>query len=449
MPTAKIKNISPARILIGSFLFVIAIGTILLSLPQARIVNISFIDLLFTAASSTCVTGLQVVPMSYFTFFGQCVVLSLIQIGGLGLMTLSFFLVSLIMNLRFITKLVAVQLLEFEFYNKIKTFLSLIIGLTFLSELIGAVALYFPLSKIFSTKQAIFHAVFHSISAFCNAGTCLLDNSMSSYIRNASVLIPMSTLIFFGGIGFIVWYEIGTHILNRIKKTKTETKKLKFSLHTKIVLSTSFILILIGGIFFMFLEKNNALGNLGAFHKIINSIFMSVTTRTAGFSTTNVAHLSIPTLFIFIILMFIGTSPTSTGSGIKTTTFALFILTIVSFAKNKSSIEIFGRKIPASQIYKTTVVVALALCWIGIATFFLLITDSNFSFIQILFESVSAFSTSGLSTGITPYLSQAGKTLLVVTMLTGRIGSLTLVLALTTRKEEQLYSYPEERVVIG
>jgi trk system potassium uptake protein TrkH len=452
MRTKKIANMSPGRILLGSFLLVITIGTILLSLPQARLIDISFIDLLFTATSATCVTGLQVVPMSYFTTFGQCIVLALIQIGGLGLMTLSFFLISLIMNLRLITKLVAGQILEFELYGKIKTFLSLIIGITFLSELAGAITLYFPFSKIFSTKQAIFHSIFHSISAFCNAGTCLLESNMTSYIKQPAILIPISMLIFLGGIGFIVWYEIGNHLFNKMKRNRQEggePKKVTYSLHTRIVLLTSVILIVLGALFFLLLERNNTLQELTTFEKIINSFFMSITTRTAGFNTANVAHMALPTLFIFIILMFVGTSPNSTGSGIKTTTFTIFLSSIASFAKNKSSVEILGRKIPSNQIYKTTVIVALALSWIGITTFALLLTDKGFSFIQILFESVSAFSTSGLSTGITPYLSQLGKASLIITMIIGRIGSLTLVLALTTKKEVQLYSYPEERVIIG
>ena len=356
------------------------------------------------------------------------------------------------MNLRLITKLVAGQILEFEFYGKIKTFLSLIIGMTFLSELIGAIALYIPLSKVFPAKQAIFHSVFHSISAFCNAGTCLLESNMTSYIKQPAVLIPVSALIFLGGIGFVVWYEIGNHVFTKVKRKKEENeepKKVTFSLHTRIVLLTSALLIVLGALFFLILERNNTLQGLSTIEKIVNSFFMSITTRTAGFNTANVAHMALPTLFIFIILMFVGTSPNSTGSGIKTTTFTIFLSTIASFAKNKSSVEILGRKIPPSQIYKTTVIVALALCWIGITTFALLLTDKGFSFIQILFESVSAFSTSGLSTGITPYLSQLGKTFLVITMIIGRIGSLTLVLALTAKKEVQLYSYPEERVIIG
>ncbi len=450
MPSAKLAHVSPGRILLMSFLFVIGVGTFLLWLPISRVVDISFIDLLFTSVSATCVTGLHVISMSYFTFFGKCVILALIQIGGLGLMTLSFFLISLILNLRFITKLIAGQILEFELFNKIKTFLTLIIGMTIFSEVVGAIFLYFPFRQIFPTKTAIFYAIFHSVSAFCNSGTSLFENSLAQYTNSASVLLPISFLIFIGGLGFIVWYEIINLIGNFIKNVRNnEKKKLHLSLHTKVVLTTTFTLILIGGLSFMLLEQNSTMLGMGTFNKIVNSIFMSITTRTAGFDSLGTAQLSLPTLFIFIILMFVGTSPNSTGSGIKTTTFALFLKTIGTFVKGKPSVEMYGRRIPNDQVYKTTVIVALALSWIGTTTLLLLITDPNFSFMQIFFESVSAFSTTGLSTGITPHLSEAGKSILMLSMLIGRIGSLTLALALTVKKEMQLFKYPEERVIIG
>jgi len=440
------SNISPGRILLSSFIFVISIGTLLLSLPQAKVIDIPFLDILFTATSSTCVTGLHVVPLSCFTLFGQCVILSLIQIGGLGLMTLSFFLISLIMNLKLVTKLLAGQILEFEFYGKIKTFLTLIMAMTFVSEIIGTIVLYFPLRQFFAPKKAFFYALFHSISAFCNSGTSPLANNLEPYINQPFILLPIAMLIFAGGLGFIVWYEIANFLRSLFKKPY---ERFYLSLHTKIVLATSLILIFLGGIFFFILELNHSLRSCGFFDKIVNSIFMSVTTRTAGFSSINIAQLSLPILLIFLILMFVGTSPNSTGGGIKTTTFTLFLATIITIIRNRSSIEIGNRTIPADQIYKTTAIVSLGLIWLITTTFILLITEKTFSFIQIFFEATSAFATAGLSTGITPYLSSTGKFLLMISMLFGRIGSLTLVLALRRKKEPQLYRYPEERIVIG
>lgn len=450
MAAPKFLKISPGRILLLSFLFVIAAGAFLLSLPIARVVDMPLIDILFTSASSTCVTGLKMVPMSYFSFFGQCVILALIQIGGLGLMTLSLFLVSLVLNLSLITKLVAGRILDFEFSGKIITFLKLIIGFTFVAESIGAFVLYFPFRNIFPADKAFFYAVFHSVSSFCNAGTTLFEPGISKLALKSFPLFTMSTLVFLGGIGFIVWYEVGNNFVRGVKNWWTEEpKKITTSLHTRIVLTTSTILIFLGTFMFFILERTNTLKGFSTWHQIFNSFFISVATRTAGFDTINLGHLALPTLLIFVVLMFIGASPSSTGGGIKVTTFTLFVATIVATIKGKDSVEIYGRTIPAEQIFKATVVVALSLSWVGITTFILLITDSDFSFIQILFEAVSAFSTAGFSTGITPHLSVIGKSVLISSMLLGRLGALTLVLALRKKEDKQLYKFPEERVMLG
>ncbi|MFH1644541.1 MAG: potassium transporter TrkG [bacterium] len=446
----KIADVSPGRILIASFLFVISLGTFLLSLPASRVVNIPFIDILFTAASATCVTGLQVVPIYYFSFFGKCVILSLIQIGGLGLMTLSFFLVSLILRMRFSTQVIAGQLLEFESADKVKTFLSSIISITVITELIGAILLYPSFKELFATKKAVFYSVFHSISAFCNSGVSLFENNMADFAKNPFPLSVLSLLVFLGGIGFIVWYEMINLVKKFIRSIKRDkTPIYSVSLHTKIALNTSLILIGSGTIIFWFLEKGNALRSLGFINKFVNSFFIASTVRCAGFQTVSVDELALPTLLILMILMFIGASPSSTGSGIKTTTFALFIASIASIVRNRTSIEIGGRTIPNDQVYKATAIVSLALGWLLFTIFLLLITEKSFSFIQVFFEATAAFSTGGLSTGITPYLSKIGKLILMISMVVGRMGSLTLVLALIKKKEKQLYRYPEERIIIG
>ena len=211
----------------------------------------------------------------------------------------------------------------------------------------------------------------------------------------------------------------------------------------------SAFLILFGTIFFWILEKDNTLRSLGFINKIFNSFFMAATIRCAGFETMNIDELALPTLLIFLILMFIGASPSSTGSGIKTTTFALFIASIVSIVRNRTAIEISGRTIPSDQVYKATAIITLGLGWLLATTFILLITEKSFSFIQVFFEATAAFSTSGLSTGITPYISSIGKFILMISMIVGRIGSLTLILALIRKKEKPLYSYPKERIIIG
>ena len=449
MPPTKITNFSPGRILLASFIFVISVGAFLLSLPQARLVNISILDIFFTSASATCVTGLIVVPISYFSFFGKCIILSLIQIGGLGLITLSFFFISLFLNLGMATKLMAGQILDFHFWGKIKGFLILIIGITFSIELIGTICLYFPFRETLPADKAIFYAVFHSISAFCNAGICLYDNNMINFINYPFTLMTLSVLVFAGGIGFIVWYEIASYIRTLIRPLNKEKKIYAFSLHTKLVLSVSTALIIFGTIFIWCIEKYNIFQKTNLITSITNSIFMSSTIRCAGFFTFKIGEASLATILIFLILMFIGASPNSAGSGIKTTTFILFIATVISIAKGRDVIEISGRTIPIDQIYKGITIIALASTWIIGTTFMLLLTDQKFSFIQILFETISAFSTTGLSTGITPYMSFYGKILLIITMIVGRIGSLTLILALQKHKTTHLYRYPEERILIG
>jgi trk system potassium uptake protein len=450
MAAPKFLNLSPGRILVLSFLFVISAGAFLLSLPISRVVSIPLLDLLFTSASATCVTGLKIVPMSYFSFFGQCIILALIQIGGLGLMTLSIFLVSLVLNLSLMTKLVAGRLLDFEFSGKIKTFLKLIIGFTFGAEVIGASLLYLSFKNIFPESKAIFYSIFHSVSAFCNSGVTLFEPGVSKIATNTAPLLTMSALIFLGGIGFVVWYEIGKNTINSIKNWwNDEHKKITTTLHTKIVLFSSMILITLGSILFFILERTNSLKGFSLWHQIINSFFLSIATRTAGFDTISVAKMGLPILLIMIILMFIGGSPSSTAGGAKVTTFTLFLATIVAIVKNKESVELFGRSIPSDQIFKTTVIVALSLGWVGLTTFVLLLTEPKFTFIQILFESVATFSTAGFSTGITPYLSDISKGILIISMLLGRLGALTLVLALRKKEEKQLYKFPEERVLLG
>lgn len=450
MSGPKFLKLSPGRILLLSFLFVITAGAFLLSLPISRLVDIPLIDILFTSTSATCVTGLKIVPMSYFSFFGQTVILCLIQIGGLGLMTLSLFLVSLILNLSLITKLVAGRILEFEFSGKIKTFLELIIGFTFVAEAIGAAFLYLDFRHLFPTGKAIFYSIFHSVSSFCNAGATLFEPGMSEIAQSSFSLFTMAILIFLGGIGFVVWFEVGNNFITAIKNWwKEEPKKITTSLHTKVVLISTVILISTGTILFYLLERTNTLNGFSWWNQIANSFFLSVSTRTAGFDTINFSQLGLPILLIVIILMFIGASPSSTGGGVKVTTFTIFVASIASFVKNKDTVELYGRSIPPEQIFKTTVIIALSLGWVGLTTFILLLTEPEFSFIQVLFESVSAFSTAGFSTGITPFLSAFGKGILIFSMLLGRVGALTLVLALRKKEEKQLYKFPEERVLLG
>lgn len=449
MASAKVFYISAGRILFFSFLFVILSGYFLLSLSAARHVEIAPLDLLFTATSATCVTGLYAVPISSFTTIGHCILLCLIQIGGLGLMTLSLFLVSLFSSFGLATTFIAGKILEFESLNKIKFFLGVVIGSTLITETIGAVILYPTFRASFEPSKALFYAVFHSVSAFCNAGIALFDTNLESFQEAFSVLGTLGFLTFAGGIGFIVWYEVFERIRSCIKNYGKPHRLYVLSLHSKIVLWASLILILGGGAFFAALEWSNSLAELAWPSKIMNALFLSVSARSTGFSTIDLATASLPSILILTILMFIGASPSSTGSGIKTTTIVLIFATVISIIRGRSDVELGGRALPTDQIYKAISIIFLGIVWIAGTTFMLLLTEEGFSFLDIFFESLSAFATTGLTRGITANISSIGKTILMASMIIGRIGSLTLVLAMRRAKEKQLYRYPEERVLIG
>lgn len=444
---------SPGRIIIGSFLFIILSGAALLSLPQARTVPMSFVDILFTAATSTCVAGLSVVPMTNFTTFGHIVIMILIQLGGLGLMTFSFFFISLFLNLGMTTQLLAGRILDFRSWAKIRKFLIIIISTTFLAELIGATLLYFPLRERFSTGRAVFYAMFHSVSAFCNAGLDLLGDGVVSFQTRPLVLLIFALLIFSGGIGFFIWFEIATKVKRFFRRTfyasKNNSEKIKFSLHARITFITTTTLVGIGAIATWLLERNESLKHLSYFHSFFVSLFHAVSIRSAGFQFFYLQDATYALMLLFVVLMYIGANSGSTGGGIKTTTFAAFFATIVSIIRNREDVEFFGRRIPQNLVYSAIAIAFLSSVWIILATFLLLIFEMQFGFMQILFETVSAFGTCGLSTGITSGLSSYGKLIIIATMFFGRIGSLTMVLAFSTEKKKALYKFPEERIAIG
>lgn len=448
MPSYRLREFSPGRLLVLSFLFAIVSGTILLSLPQARLVPIRFIDLAFTAVSATCVTGLNVVPLSSFTFFGKCVILALIQIGGLGLMTLSLFLASLVLNLGVATRFIAGEILEFEIWGRVRYFVGLIVTLTFSAELIGTILLYFQLPAPVHESR-IFYAFFHSISAFCNAGISLSDSSLIHLKEFHAALFTLSCLMFAGSIGFIVWYDIARFLRSWLKSFEQKRRIMPLTLHSKLAFYSSIALIAAPTLVIFVLERTHALASLSTKSAAWNSFFTAISSRGIGFATIDFQTAQPATLLLCIPLMLIGASPGSTGSGIKTTTFVVFIAAVFSIVKNRSSVEISGRRIPNNQIYKVMAIVALACTWIFSILFALLLTDASLGTMNLLFETVSAFGCSGISTGITPKISLYGKSLLMITMLAGRIGSLTLVLALRKRPEKHLYTYPEERIMIG
>ena len=449
---ARIASIPlpPPLVFMGSFLIVIFGGTFLLLLPGATHRGIKFIDALFTSTSATCVTGLVVVPTgSFFTRYGHNVILALIQIGGLGLMTFATFSALILRGEIGIKEHILFgDFLNINVLGKIKSIVGAIIGFTAFFETIGTVLLYLA-TGIYNnlTEGRLYFSLFHSVSAFCNAGFSLWDENLMPFARNTLGSLTVMTLIVFGGIGFVVLADFWGYIKKPFRKKRLSVPH--FSLHTKIVIWTTAALIVVGAVVFYLLEAHGVLAPLPAGFRVLAAFFQSITPRTAGFNTVNTGALSPATLFFLMILMFIGASPGSTGGGIKTTTFAVLVLTIVSRLAGRDKIHISGRSVPIMVVRAASMVLFLGLVVVSLGTFFLLIFEPDIPLIKLLFEEVSAFGTVGLSTGITPQLSTPSKIVIIITMFLGRIGPLTFLTAVLYRRQKSRIDYPPEDVMIG
>lgn len=445
MGLSRTHFFSPSRTILLSMVFSIIAGTLLLSLPCARTQDIPVIDLLFTSTSSLCVTGLLTVPLTAFSFFGQAVILFLIQIGGLGLITLTLFVVSLFVNLGLSTQVLAGETLDLESWKGTRRILAFIISLTLLCEFLGACCIFLSLRHKFPFMQALFYSVFQSISAFCNSGISIFENSMLNYSHDYIVLSSMSMLIILGSIGFITIKEL----IEQYNPFRTTVKHSIFSLQTKIILSYYTFLTLINTGIFWLLERHNTFEGMTTVQQLVNSFFTAISCRSSGFLTVYTNDLQNASIFNLLINAFIGSAPTSTGSGIKITTAAIFIATINAAIQGSTVVNIKGRRIMKDQIYKALAIVSLSISWIITTTFFLLITEQTCNFVDICCETLSAFATLGISTGITPYLSFFGKNIIILNMFIGRIGSLTLMIALRKKMDTQEFLYPEERIMIS
>lgn len=436
------KKDKPETMLVMSFIAVILIGAFLLMLPYSTIngKGASFLTSLFTSTSATCVTGLIVVDTGkYFTFYGQIVILALIQAGGLGIMTFTAFFAWLAgkkLSVLFHYNISDSFVLKNESASLQSTLLFIFIS-TFIIEFFGAIVLFFSYSKKMLVSDAIYHAIFHSISAYCNAGFSLNSDSLMTYHHSPVVLITIMLLIIAGGVGYPVLMEI--------KKWAISLNKHKFSLHFKIVANASIFLIVVGTFLIILGDKNMSL---------LDSVFQSVSTRTAGFNSVDFTKLSSPALFAMIMLMFIGGSPGSTAGGIKTTTFAgaIVILKDLIFGENRK--RSFKRRLAEATVRKIKVVILLALA-INLTSFvFILYSEyyynTHLTFRNLLFEVVSALGTVGLSTGVTDKLSYIGKSIIIFDMFIGRVGPLALVTAILFKAEKTVkIDYPEEKILIG
>ena len=438
-------RVNPAQAIIMSFAAIILLGSFLLYLPYSRPagVNMRYIDALFTSTSAVCVTGLIVVDTgTAFSLIGQIFLLLLIQAGGLGIMTIAAFIqVSTGSEMSLYGRFSTAALLDQANIRNLYTIIRSIVLITFSFEAVGMLFFYPYIASVSGgTLEALFSSLFHSVSAFCNAGFSLYRDSFVRARSNVGVNLNLMFLIVSGGIGFTVL----VNLMRRTVKGRSE----RITVQTRLVILTTLFLILFGAVNIYFLEKDTLFRDYKPVERFLASLFRSVTTRTAGFNTVDISSVRPRTLFLMSILMFIGASPGSTGGGIKTTTFFILILSIITILRDQRFNTIFKRRIPYAVVNRAIAILVSAL---GVIVFGVLLMNfsEKFNFIQIFFETVSAFGTVGLSTGITSSLTDFGKIVIILMMFIGRLGPLTLVLAIRNVQGTRLVTYPEERVMVG
>ncbi|MGV8982057.1 TrkH family potassium uptake protein [Clostridium sp.] len=450
MKALKRKNkYTPVQILALGFAIVILIGALLLSLPIASQSGkvTPFIDCIFTSTSAVCVTGLVTLDTgTYWTYFGKTVIMLLIETGGLGFMsvaTLIFFFLGRRITLK--ERLVMQEAMNVNSLQGLVKMAKYILMFTFFVEGIGAVLLSTQFIPEFGIGKGIYYSVFHSVSSFCNAGFDLMGNfsSLTGYANNSVVILTISALIVIGGLGFYVWVDI-----------YNSNGKKRLSLHSKVVIYSTIVLITLGAILMFIFEMNNphTMKDMSVKGKILSSIFASITPRTAGFNSILTGGMTTAGKFLTIILMFIGGSPGSTAGGIKTATAVVIFMTVVSVVKGREDTEIFQKRINKEVVYKSFVITVLGLLIVVAVTMVLSIAEPpNIRFEYFLYEATSAFATVGLTLGLTTKLTVVGKIIITITMYAGRVGPLTIILALAKNKRGKsgTIKYPEGKILIG
>lgn len=442
-----LKKLTYTQIIVLSFLLVILVGTLLLCLPVSS-ANGTFtppINAMFTATSATCVTGLVVYDtFTHWSLFGQIVIISLIQIGGLG------FLVFISMFSVFLKKKIGVYerrlLMQAEGNIRLSgavVLLKRIVRGTFTFEAVGAVILAFRFCPKMGLAEGIFNAIFHAVSAFCNAGFDIMGkykqfSSLSTFAEDPVVMITMMNLVVIGGIGFLVWSDIVT----------LKTKVKKYSLHTKIALSTTAILLIGSTLLFLLLEYNGVLKDFSFFDKIINAAFLAVSPRTAGFNTVDLSALSSGSEVITDLLMLIGGSPGSTAGGLKTTTFAVLILSTIAAARHDTHPQIFKRRLPDEALSQATAIFTIYVV-VSLVAVVIVSTIEKCDITTATFEVISAIGTVGATKGLTPTLCGASKLIIMGLMFGGRVGGLSLMLSLAEKRENIPLDRPSEKILIG
>jgi trk system potassium uptake protein TrkH len=445
------RHLSPPRIFVLSFAAVILTGGILLRFPfSATKDHLRFVDALFTSTSAVCVTGLVVIDVGKdLTTLGQVITIFLFQIGGLGIITFStVFFVLMGRGLSFKGREIIQSTFLHTPQRDFIVIAKMVLWFTFIIESIGTLFLFIRFSMDFPPGTALYHAVYNAISAFNNCGYSLFSDNLMGYQGDLIVNITIMGLLIIGGIGFVVQYEV-------FSKWKGIQKKL--SVHTRIVLITTTILIFSGTILFYLFERNHIIKDIPLQNKILASFFQSVTPRTAGFNTVDIGLLTNATLLLIIVLMFIGASPGSTGGGVKTTSAALLVMLIWNRLKGNLDLNIFNRTIPREMVSRSISIIFASAFSIAIITSVLLIAgggklpplESRHFFVEYLFDTVSAFGTVGLSMGVTPKLNDIQKYALILMMFAGRVGPLTLAFSLSRSIGGKGLRYAEEGVMVG
>ncbi|MEQ8197903.1 MAG: TrkH family potassium uptake protein [Clostridiaceae bacterium] len=437
---------SAVQILALGFAIVIFIGGIILSLPACSADGnyTSFIDAVFTSTTSVCVTGLVTVDTgTHWNYFGKTVIMLLIEVGGLGFMSFAT-LIAILIGKKITLKerlLMQEAMNTFSFQGIVKM-VKYVLAFTFSVQISGAIIMSTQFIPEYGFLKGAYYSIFHSVSAFCNAGIDIIGNfrSVTVYSGNPVILLTISSLIIIGGLGFTVWVEIYNYKSLR-----------KISLHSKVVVFVTAALLIVGTILMLIFEWNNSLTmkNFSVEDKIMNSWFAAVSPRTAGFNSVATDGMTTAARLLTIILMFIGGSPGSTAGGIKTTTLGVLVLTVIGVIKGKQDTEVYGRRFSKDLVYKAFTVFFIAISLVIFMTMLLSITEAKASFEYILYEVTSAFGTVGLTLGLTTKLSWMGKVIIIITMYLGRVGPLTVAFALTNNKDRKPIRYPEDKVLIG
>lgn len=453
--------LNPAQLFVSSFLLIILLGAFLLLLPNATYTGISFIDALFTSTSAVCVTGLVVVDTGqYFTEFGQIIIMILIQIGGLGILTFaSYFSYFFKGGSSYENQLALSDMNSSKKIGEVFSAIKYIILITLSIELFSSILIYSSLNAndFKSQYDQIFFSVFHSISAFCNAGFSTLSNSLyeSGFKYNYFLQLIIILTFSLGGLGFPIVSNILKYIKYRIKKILfSKSRNLGYRpwvlhINSRITLITTFSISLLSFLAFYVLEYNNTLADHNSFGKAVTALFGATTPRTAGFNTIDTSSMLFSTTMMVFLLMWIGASPSSTGGGIKTSTFAIATLNILSLAKGKTKIEIFRREIADISVKRSFAIISLSLIVIGTGIMLISVFDPDKNLKDIAFECFSAYSTVGLSMGVTASFSSLSKLVLILIMFTGRVSMLTIIIAVFKKIKHKNYRYPTEEITIN